>query len=70
MGYKVAIVGPSGRKTYLRRGKEIESAAQATWYPHPSNAERAADSHRKRLGRQSVLVYVENWVTREEVQEP
>jgi hypothetical protein len=61
MGYHVQVVGPAGRVTYLRRGKEVSSAEEATWYPHPSNAKRAAEAYRKRVAGQRVLVDILDW---------
>ena len=39
--YIVRIVGPAGRETYLRHGREVESQDNATHYSSPSAAHYA-----------------------------
>lgn len=48
MTYAAQIVGPSGRKTYLCRGREVATVETATAYSSPSAARCAIDSY---LGR-------------------
>lgn len=43
--YIVRVIGPSGRQTFLRWGRECEQQDNATHYPHPSNAQVAADGY-------------------------
>lgn len=46
--YVVRIIGPTGRETYLRWGREVTNVDNATYYPHPSNAQVAADGYLRR----------------------
>lgn len=67
MGYRVRIFPANGRSGYLQWGRLAPAYSQGTYYPHPSNACKAAESWIKRHpdGRAQVEIYSSGEVIRE-----
>jgi hypothetical protein len=60
MGYYVKVIRNGGTVTWLGKGREVLAPGAAAWYPHPSNADRAARSHEKKLNSREVQCVIVN----------
>lgn len=60
MGYYVKVLRNGGTTTWLNRGKEVLAPGAAAWYPHPSNAWRAAKGYEKKLNSREVQCVIVN----------
>lgn len=58
MSYVAYVVEPDCIQRFLYRGRLVDDFQNATQHPHPSNAQRAADSYRAKHPR-SIVGYMD-----------